>query len=234
MNYNIKWGDTLSGLAQKFGTSVDSLMKSNPQIKNRDLIYAGANLNVPGKKDDFQGPGSTGSGERRAGGPGNRTGGTDAPAGSDGGTSSGGASDAYRIAQSHLGKNAGSLKLENSAVGRSMQDWVPNNVNCANFVSGCLVAAGQIEQGQSSASVMQLMGNLDRDSDFKRVSLADAKPGDVVSMKTPGGQHVVMFSGWKNGQPQFIGSNNINSDGSQRISYSGFNYPIMAIHQYRG
>ena len=38
-------------------------------------------------------------------------------------------------------------------------------------------------------------------TNFKRVSLANAKPGDVVSMKTPGGHHVVMFAGWKNGKP---------------------------------
>lgn len=51
--YRIQSGDTLSALAQKFHTSVGDLMKANPQIKNANLIYAGANLNIPGKKDDF-------------------------------------------------------------------------------------------------------------------------------------------------------------------------------------
>lgn len=51
--YRIQRGDTLSALAQKFHTSVGDLMKANPQIKNANLIYAGANLNIPGKKDDF-------------------------------------------------------------------------------------------------------------------------------------------------------------------------------------
>ena len=94
--------------------------------------------------------------------------------------------------------------------------------------------AGQITNSQHDNSVMGLQRKLDADPDFRRVSLADAKPGDVVSMKTPGGQHVVMFAGWKDGKPQFIGSNNVNSDGSQRISMTSMNYPIMAIHQHRG
>lgn len=112
--------------------------------------------------------------------------------------------------------------------------YVPNNVNCANFVSACLEQAGLITNGQHDNSVMGLQRKLDADPDFKRVSLQDAKPGDVVSMKTPGGQHVVMFAGWKDGKAQFIGSNNVNPDGSQRISLTSMNYPIMSIHQHRG
>ena len=38
----IKPSDTLSGLAKQYGTSVSELMKLNPQIKDRDKIYAGA------------------------------------------------------------------------------------------------------------------------------------------------------------------------------------------------
>ncbi|MBN1205282.1 MAG: LysM peptidoglycan-binding domain-containing protein [Myxococcaceae bacterium] len=38
----------------------------------------------------------------------------------------------------------------------------------------------------------------------------------------------------KNAKPQFIGSNNVNSDGSRKITLSSMNYPIMAVHQYRG
>jgi len=44
----------------------------------------------------------------------------------------------------------------------------------------------------------------------------------------------VMFAGWKDGKAQFIGSNNVNRDGSQRISMTSMNYPIMSVHQYRG
>lgn len=43
----IKPGDTLSGLAQAHGTTVQNLMHANPNITNPDLIMAGANLNLP-------------------------------------------------------------------------------------------------------------------------------------------------------------------------------------------
>ena len=46
-NYQIKTGDTLSGLAQQFGTTVSNFMRQNPQIKDRNMIRAGANLSVP-------------------------------------------------------------------------------------------------------------------------------------------------------------------------------------------
>lgn len=48
MSYQIKWGNTLSQLAQKFGTTVQALATKN-NIKNPDLIYAGNTLIIPGK-----------------------------------------------------------------------------------------------------------------------------------------------------------------------------------------
>lgn len=232
MSYRIKSGDTLSGIASRYKTSVSALMKANPQIKNANLIYAGKSLNIPGSRDSFDhGPSKAGGG-RPAGG-GHPTGGTQAP-GSTGAPTRGPGGSPFDIARSHLGKNAGSLKLEKGGVGAEMEDWVPNNVNCANFVSGVLEQAGQIKNSQHHNAVVGLQANLDKDPNFKRVSLSQAKPGDVVSMKTPGGHHVVLFAGWKNGKPEFIGSNNVNRDGSQRISMTQMNYPIMSIHQYRG
>jgi LysM repeat protein len=236
MNYRIQSGDTLSRLAQRHNTSVSALMKANPQIKNANMIYAGRALNIPGSRDEFvSGPGTRpapGSQQTQPAGQTARPSGPNAPSNAPG--VSGPRGSPFEIAQQHLGKNAGSLKLERTGVGADMEDWVPNNVNCANFVSACLEQAGQIKDSQHHNAVMGLQANLDRDSNFRRVSLQDARPGDVVSMKTPGGQHVVMFAGWKNGKPQFIGSNNVNSDGSQRITISGMNYPIMSVHQYRG
>lgn len=222
--YRIRTGDTLSGIAQRYGTSVSALMKTNPQITNPNLIYAGRNLNVPGSRDEF-----TSSKPRPPSRP------PSAPSGPSGDDTPrpAGATRPYDLARQYLGWNARDLKVSGNPVGRAMQDWVPNNVNCANFVSGTLIASGQIRQSQGSAGVYALMGNLDRDSNFRRVSLSQARPGDVVSMRTPGGQHVVLFAGWQNGRPLFIGSNNVNSDGSQRVSYSQMRYPIMAIHQYR-
>ena len=64
-NYKINAGDTLSGIAQRYHTSVSELMKSNPQIKDANLIYTGHSLNIPGSKDEFVG---SRSGPSRQGG----------------------------------------------------------------------------------------------------------------------------------------------------------------------
>lgn len=117
-----------------------------------------------------------------------------------------------KIAEQFLGRNAGDLK--GSGELPAMQSWVPNNVNCANFVSGCLEAAGLIDKGQASASVAGLTANLEADG-WKSVPLSEAKPGDVVISN--GGGHVVLYAG----DGQFIGSNNVNPDGSQKISMGG-------------
>lgn len=45
VTYKIKSGDTLSGIAQKFGTTVSSLASLN-NIKNVNLIYAGQTLKI--------------------------------------------------------------------------------------------------------------------------------------------------------------------------------------------
>lgn len=63
MAYLIRPGDTLSGIAARYHTSVAALMQANPQIHNANLIYAGQRLNVPGASDGFQPPPS-GSGVR--------------------------------------------------------------------------------------------------------------------------------------------------------------------------
>lgn len=117
-----------------------------------------------------------------------------------------------KIAEQFLGRNAGDLKRSGELP--AMQSWVPNNVNCANFVSGCLEAAGLIDKNQASASVAGLTANLEADG-WKSIPLSEAKPGDVVISN--GGGHVVLYAG----DGQFIGSNNVNSDGSQRISMGG-------------
>ena len=45
--YTIVQGDTLTAIARRNGTTVNALLAANPQIKNPDLIYAGATLNIP-------------------------------------------------------------------------------------------------------------------------------------------------------------------------------------------
>jgi peptidoglycan endopeptidase LytE len=45
--YYVKKGDTLRKIAEAFGTTVDTLLKLNPGIKNPNLIYVGQALKVP-------------------------------------------------------------------------------------------------------------------------------------------------------------------------------------------
>jgi LysM repeat protein len=47
IQYAVKQGDTLSDIAQRANTSVDLLMKANPQITNPDVIKAGMKISVP-------------------------------------------------------------------------------------------------------------------------------------------------------------------------------------------
>jgi LysM repeat protein len=44
----IQKGQTLSGIAKQYGTTVNDLLKANPSIKNPNLIYAGSALTLPG------------------------------------------------------------------------------------------------------------------------------------------------------------------------------------------
>lgn len=210
--HNINWGDTLTSIAQRYGTTVDALMQANPNITNPDLIYAGATLSI---QAGVSAPGGVAGGGQA----GQVTGSGPIAAGSGNGA------DAAAIAESLIGRNAGELKHSNDI---PMESWVPNNVNCANFVSGVLQQAGMIEPSQASASVDNLASNL-KGAGWQTVSLADARPGDVVLMQKNGQSHVVLFHGFENGVPKFIGSNNVNPDGSQRISWGGAsgNYEII-------
>lgn len=45
--YTIKPGDTLSEIAQRYGTTVDKIMVANPYITNKNKIYAGKTLQIP-------------------------------------------------------------------------------------------------------------------------------------------------------------------------------------------
>ena len=49
MKYTVKKGDTLSGIAARFGTSVSALVSAN-DIKNPNIINAGQVIQIPAKK----------------------------------------------------------------------------------------------------------------------------------------------------------------------------------------
>lgn len=53
--HHIKWGDTLSELAVKYGTTVKALAEAN-KIPNPDLIYAGRTLKIPADPPGVFGP----------------------------------------------------------------------------------------------------------------------------------------------------------------------------------
>ena len=131
-------------------------------------------------------------------------------------TSTTGKGNAAAVATQFLGMTEYQLEPSGKL---DMDTWVPKNVDCANFVSGCLEKAGLIGKSQRSDNVSGLAGNL-RKAGWKDVPLAQAKPGDVVCFDGAEGkyQHVEIFNGWVNGQPQFIGSNNVLADGTQKIT----------------
>ena len=111
--HSISWGDTLSQIAQRYGTSIDALQALNPQITNPDLIYAGDTLRLSGA-----GAGGAEQGAATAVGAGAVEG---RPLALDG-------ANAAAIAEQFIGRNAGELKHSNEL---PMQSWVPDNVNCA-------------------------------------------------------------------------------------------------------
>lgn len=115
------------------------------------------------------------------------------------------------IAESLMGHSAADL-IASQAI---PMDNVPTDVCCANFVTAVLQEAGWIDWHSNSVSSGELESKLKEDG-WREVTVSDAKPGDVVIAN--GGGHVVMVG---DGDPPYIGSNNVNSDGSQSISAGG-------------
>lgn len=45
--HTVRWGESLSGIAVYYGTTMQSIMAANPQIWNPNVIYAGQVLYIP-------------------------------------------------------------------------------------------------------------------------------------------------------------------------------------------
>ena len=45
--YTVRKGDTLWGIAKRYGVSLTALIAVNPQIKNPNLIYPGDRVRIP-------------------------------------------------------------------------------------------------------------------------------------------------------------------------------------------
>lgn len=195
--YRIQSGDTLSKLASRFGTTVSELARAN-NIKNPDLIYAGANLKIPGKKDDFQPGGAPSS----SGG----TGGTQAPAVSG-------------QLPSEFGPNAGRLaeSARRTAASMNTTGW------CARGVNRALEAAGL--QVPRKASAYMYGDMLAKDSRFREVKLSDEQirnlpPGAIVvsgAYNSPGNPHGHIAVTLGNGKEASDHIANIRTHGTQRV-----------------
>lgn len=53
--YTVQAGDTLDSIALRFYTTVDALLRANPQISHPDLLVAGETLYIPGSTVDIDG-----------------------------------------------------------------------------------------------------------------------------------------------------------------------------------
>lgn len=206
-SHTVQRGDTLSGIAQQYGVSLQSLISANPQISNPNLIYPGQTVQIPG--------GSNGGGVNGPSGPSGPSPST--PVGSG---------NPATIATQFLDRNASELKRSGDL---PMNPNVPSNVCCANFVSAVLEKAGLITHGQRSDAVATLNTNL-RNDGWRQVPLSQARPGDVVIIQGGGMSHTEIVASNDNGRVTFIGSNNRNADGTQRITYDNGNWFTSTSH----
>ena len=202
-SYTVQPGDTLSGIANRHGTSYQAIAQANG-IANPNLIRPGQTLTIPG-----------GSANGTAGA--NGSGGVSGPSGARPG---GGTGNVLEIAQKYLGQNASSLKA-NRSDSLPMDAGVPSNVCCANFVSGVLIEAGQLPANLHTNSVATLNSTL-RQQGWTAVPASQARPGDVVIIQGGGVSHTEIVAG----DGKMIGSNNTNADGSQKIGYGNLSWAL--------
>lgn len=47
--HHVRWGETLSEIAHRYGVPMHAVLRANPQITNPDRIYAGTRIYIPAR-----------------------------------------------------------------------------------------------------------------------------------------------------------------------------------------
>ena len=182
MGYQIQRGDTLSGISQRLGTTVDALMKANPQIKNANLIYAGQQLNLPGSSDSFQSAPSASGGKYTV-----RSGDTLSAIGKRFGVSYQSIASANGIANPNLIYAGQQLTIPGAGGGTSSPTPTPTPTPAptgGGSVSGIASAPGErgtaqqainffMSKGLTRAQAAGIAGNLLHESNFNPSAVGD-------------------------------------------------------------
>ncbi|EFV12230.1 WXG100 family type VII secretion target [Segniliparus rugosus] len=127
----------------------------------------------------------------------------------DGKTSTDGKGNGADVAKQFLGENAEDLKRSGKL---PMDSSIPSDICCANFVSASLQKAGLIDFHTNSVADLH-----DRLVAKGWTVTSNPSPGAVAIIN--GSEHTELVASNSGGKIGLIGSNNVNADGSQKISY---------------
>lgn len=128
----------------------------------------------------------------------------------------------FAVANQMLGFNASDNEVS-GLLSQEMQEWVPNDRDCASFVTGALTEAGWVPDSSYTASVLQMTSNLSKDPNFvSTTDLSQLQPGDPIVIQSPSAAygHAVLYAGQgAAGNHLYVGSNNVNGNGTQQVTY---------------
>lgn len=129
----------------------------------------------------------------------------------------------FAVANQLLGFNAADVEAS-GLLSQEMPDGVPDDRDCASFVTSSLIEAGWVPKDSYSDSVRGMISNLSNDPNFvSTTDLSQLQPGDpivIYSSSAPNG-HAVMYAGQDSaGNYLYVGSNNVNNDGTQKVTYN--------------
>jgi predicted chitinase len=192
--HTIRRGDTLSGLARQYHTSVNALAKAN-HIQNPDRIITGRKLNIPGSRDSFE-PAGTGragrAGGSQAAGGARPTGGAPATGGARPAGGSTGAAPVTAPANTPPGKGVTSAQLRQIMPGLSQakaDQYLPH-INRAMAEAGINTpqrqAAFLAQLGHESGG-LRYMEEIASGAAYEgRRDLGNTQPGDGTRYKGRG------------------------------------------------